>query len=337
MTKINSSTLLAAAFLLGGTAAAVAGPVCTGTTCTITNQTTVEAYSTQGGATTIGGSYWGTTGIGQPIYNTPQATVTFSASTDTVNISFETGLYTGVDNSFGSPVVHAADVFLNDLGANGVTTTKGGLPGMAGNTFYNYGISLGLDTADGGEAKGLYSLGENATDGTKASGGEYLTSQDVWNKQGNFDYGGRYGTAACAGDGVNCPTSSVAPTVVTGGTLVSGITVGTACYDQNNKAVACGGNTPDGDLGTLDVSLQANDLGAGTASQNLATNLAFLESLFSNYDLFWGTGDCSNAPIWGQVSQLTSAPEPSSLALFASAAMGWRLMRRRKRKVPSAA
>lgn len=65
--------------------------------------------------------------------------------------------------------------------------------------------------------------------------------------------------------------------------------------------------------------------------------LTTLENLFANnaFDIFWGTGDCSNAPIWGNVASLTHVPEPSSLALFATAAFGFRIMRRRKRKAPA--
>jgi hypothetical protein len=45
-----------------------------------------------------------------------------------------------------------------------------------------------------------------------------------------------------------------------------------------------------------------------------------------NLDLLWGTGDCGNDTLFGEYTRPVKAPEPSTIALFASGL----LMLRRK-------
>ena len=310
MTKVNLSVLLATACLSGWATVASAGPV------TINNTTEVETYTGTSPSNGFfsGGAYWGGN-IGAPTFNTPSATISWSNS-NTVNIAFTTGLYHGVDSAF-SPTVYGADVFLKSGG--GAT-----LPGLPGSSFFNYAISLGFDTADGGNTQtptgmGLYALPVNPTDGTT-----YKTSRDVWSGRSGDTYGGAYAAAgACAVTVSACANSTASPTVLLAGqgTKVSGITVTTS------SVAPTGGGT----AGTLNVQL----VGSGNINTP-GTGLNTLASLFKNFDIFWGTGDCSNAPIWGNVASLTrSVPEPSSLALLATAAIGFGIMRRRKRKAPA--
>jgi hypothetical protein len=302
MKKVNASVLLAAASLLGWAGVAAAGPV-----VTIDNTTEVESDNGTNGPTTGffgGGDYWGSN-IGSPVYNTPSATISFVGNT--VDIEFQTGFdfANGQDTTYKSQygvTVYGADIFLKSGG--GAT-----LPGTAGSSFFNYGISLGFDAADGGNVTaGLYSIAAGATAGV-----QYQTSTGIWGTRNSFDYGGAYATAgACTATVAACAASSPSPTVLlagnNGNVLQSGINVTTSTG-----------------VGTLTVAL------TGTTTAGLDE----LESIFSNFDIFWGTGDCSNAPIWGNVAGLTRVPEPSSLALLATAAIGFRIMRRRKRKAPA--
>jgi hypothetical protein len=309
MKKVNVSVLLAAACLSGWATVAGAGPV-----VTVTNTTLVESYKGTTAVNTFfaGNNYWSGAGgnIGAPIYNTPSATISWSNS-NTVDIKFNTGMYSGVDNTF-NPTVYGADVFLKSGGGNT-------LPGLPTSSFFNDVISLGFNAPDGGNATaGLYTIPAGAKDGTT-----YKTSQDIWSGRAGDTYGGAYAASgACAPNVAACANSTPSPTVLLAGqgTAVAGVTVKTTSTPP-------GGG---GSVGTLDVQL------TGTGNVNtVGTGLYALNQLFQNFDIFWGTGDCSNAPIWGNVAGLTRVPEPSSLALLATAAIGFRIMRRRKRKAPA--
>ncbi len=55
--------------------------------------------------------------------------------------------------------------------------------------------------------------------------------------------------------------------------------------------------------------------------------------LFNNFDIFWGTADCSNDAIWGQVVSDTGAPAPGALALLGLGLLGIAGMNRRRTAV----
>jgi hypothetical protein len=78
----------------------------------------------------------------------------------------------------------------------------------------------------------------------------------------------------------------------------------------------------------MDVKLTANN----------AAGLAALNTVFGDgFDVFWGTGDCSNAPIWGDVTDFTNqVPEPGSLAALASALLLWTIMQQRRQRAVAA-
>jgi len=168
------------------------------------------------------------------------------------------------------------------------------LPGPGG---FNYAIALGLDGPDGGLTAGLYSVTSE------------LTSQDIWGSRTQFTYGGAFAPASsCTASG--CTDYEASPTVLTGGTPVGGIGSTLVSY-----APGVGGA-----LGTLDVQLTVSDP-------------SILQTVFGDgFDVFWGTGDCSNAPIWGDVTDFSDPPipEPGSLALLASALLLWTALRRRR-------
>jgi len=285
--------------IVAGAGLAVMAASAQADTYTLTNATSVEAYK---GSNPTGffqgspyGSYWGTNVGNGPndIYNTTGATFTWT--NNVLDIQFTTG-FSGVDSRYQSQygvTVYAADIFLKSGGGSA-------LPGPNG---FNYAIALGFDTPEGGLTAGLYSVSS------------LETSQDIWKNRSQFTYGGAFApTAGCTASG--CSPSELSPTVLTGGSLVGGLGAITTAV---NYTPGSGGS-----LGTMDIKLTANN----------QAGLNALETVFGpGFDIFWGTGDCSNAPIWGDVPDFgPSIPEPASLALFASALLGVAAVRRGKRQ-----
>jgi hypothetical protein len=273
-------------------------------TYTLTNNTSVEAYkNTSPNAifqSSPYGSYWGPDVSSGPndYYHTSGATFTWTGNV--LDIQFTTG-FAGVDSRYQSQygvTIYAADIFLKAGGGSA-------LPGPNG---FNYAIALGFDTPEGGLSAGLYSVSS------------LETSQDIWSSgRSHFTYGGLFApNSSCTASG--CSNSELSPTVLTGGSLVGGLGAVTTTV---NYTPGSGGA-----LGTMDVKLTANN-------QN---GLNALATVFGpGFDVFWGTGDCSNAPIWGDIPDFgPSVPEPASLALFASALLGWTVLRRRKQHTLSA-
>lgn len=167
---------------------------------------------------------------------------------------------------------------------------------------YNYAVALGFDGNAGGISSGLYQVGSE------------LTSQQVWGGVRGVVYGGQYSLASdcVTGAHATCNDGVAGPTVLTSGTELAGVTE-TSTYTPGG-----------GGLGTMDVELVGNG----------ATGIASLNQVFGNgFDFFWGTGDCSNAPIWGDVPSLTGnkVPEPGSLAILASGLLCFLMLRRRRR------
>lgn len=159
---------------------------------------------------------------------------------------------------------------------------------------YDLGLSLGFQQTHGGVAAGLYAIAP----------GDYQTSIDRWKTTG-YIYGGKYISP-------NDSAPHDAPTIITGGTLLSGWTV---------SAVQSASGDPSFPL-YLEITLSA---------MNKSTFFnAFAHEGFS---ALWGTGDCNNDSVYMPAlhtpPHTQDTPEPASLALFTGGLFGFGAVRRR--------
>ena len=200
----------------------------------------------------------------------------------------------------GGKAVHYADLFID----TGTPYAPGGV---------SYGIALGFQSgADGNggfATPGLYKI-TDPTLTTNNGNSQVKTSQDIWNSRGGWIFGGEYAPSD------DHDPVSLAPTVVTGG-VDQNWTVAVSDTDPNGNAYVPGANAPVATSGlyTLTVLLTAPDQAA-------------MDQIFSEFDLFWGTGDCSNDAIWGYVGDTHDVPEPSGLLVFLAGLVGARRLRR---------
>lgn len=220
-------------------------------------------------------------------YNTDH--ITFNRVDDThATITLFTQ-FNGYESIGGGKAVHYADLFID----TGSPTAMGGI---------TYGIALGFQGgADGNgglSTPGLYKI-TNPVLGTTNANSQIKTSQDIWDGRGGWIVGGEF---ASANDHSN---AYLAPTVLTGGvnqedwsvTVTETDPLGNPYTTGPNAAVATSG------LYTLTVSL-------------VAPSDEAMDLVLYDFDLFWGTGDCSNDAVWGIIADGVQAPAPSALLFF---------------------
>lgn len=273
MLRINCKQLCAIGAVAAGTLLASAAQA---TTFTITDATNIKSYRgtnpyncwpspcASSGSGNVGDVVQGT---GHP-FDTQEVVITVSG------LSVEFQFYTKFDGSdLGA---YYADIFL---------ATDPGSPDL-----YDFGISLGLQSINGGVSAGLYDL---------AGPGDYKTSQQIWASRTGFIYGGRY----LSPDDNQWHYS---PTVVTGGTQLLDWAVSISQNCNQGGSYPC----------LLDVTLTALNAGAFAS---VFGNLAF--------GGFWGTGDCSNdAILWRDIP----TPEPGSILLVGGGLLGLFGLRRHR-------
>jgi hypothetical protein len=181
-------------------------------------------------------------------------------------------------------------------GPSGVTV--GSATAYAADIFFATGAQASANPIAPTAYNFAIALGDQSANGGLSAGfysvNSVKTSQDVWSSRAGFTYGGQYVLAS------NTADAQLAPTVLTSGSLLSGWTV-----------------TQSWSGGVLDVTLTALDA-------------ATFALLLGNDDLFWGTADCDNGPIFEQINVASNnVPEPGTLALFGTGLLGFAFLRRR--------
>ena len=153
------------------------------------------------------------------------------------------------------------------------------------NAPFDYAVSLGQEGANGGLSAGLYTVSS------------YLTSQQVWASRPGFIYTGQYASTSAYQPGQAGFAGYNAPVVLTGGTQLAGAAVTTGQQVGSSYIV--------------DVQL---------------TLAAAQAAVFaSGFDVFWGTGDCSNGSFLASFGSMAATaatpgpvPEPATLVLLAA-------------------
>ena len=262
--RAGTAVTLATATILYAHSAAQAG------TIVVQNTTDVVAYNSGSGGGPTG--YFNGSDVGSSIgsnFATSQLAVTtseLSNGTYAVDLQYTT-LFSGSE-TLGNSAIYYPDIFLRTSAAG------------YSNTAFNYAISLGTETANGGLAAGFYSVSS------------YLTSQQVWSGRPGYVYGGQYTGSSAYQPGQAGYAGYNAPVVLTGGNLLGAASVSTG---QSGGAYTVGVQL------TLTAAEAAGfvdgaDIFWGTGD---CANGAFLASLGS------GTG-----------SPTGTIPEPAPLALL---------------------
>ena len=241
------------------------------------------------------------------------APVTIADATDDIAYSSDSGQPTGYFGSSSRGDYIGADFNTNSITVNRTAVTGGTLFDFQLSTQFDGHETIGaytvnyadlfLRTPSTGTPAGTFNyavvLGDQTSNGGLATAGLYATptyetSSQIWNGRSGYTYGGEF-----VQSGASAGTAAPIATVATGGSWLS------------DAAVTRSGNAASGYIEDVSFVLSPGQAAA-----------------FANgFDVLWGTGDCGNDAVFGTVGP-AAVPEPGTLALVASGAVGMVALRR---------
>ncbi len=233
---------------------------------TIANTTDVVAYTGNDPNAYFGGS--------NPYVSSGSIGSTFDTSSMTIVADWASGGNMTLSLEFTTS-------FPGSMTENGVTTQLADIflrPGNMGysSSAFTYGISMGDQSANGGQAAGLYKVTTDAT------------SQQIWSSRSQFVYGGAYTNTTAYAPGDAGYSAYAAPTVITSGHKMANALISTTALSPG--------------LYQVDATVTLTPAEAALFS--------------GGFNVFWGTGDCANGPLMVYVPDIPVMEPASLLLLI---------------------
>lgn len=191
----------------------------------------------------------------------------------------------------------------------------------------NASLMSGLTVSVSQSIEGSYEWTKTVTSHAAGSSCSYATSQTdsncdgIWNNTTTGSGGHTKGTV-CTSSSSNC--------VYTYTTIEYASVAGQPCTTPSSTCVALESTGADGSAaaGTSCYLASTTCIQFYDLSVTISGDQDVLNSLFDNFDILWGTGDCSNDAIWGSVN-VGTVPAPGALSLLSFGLIGFGLARRR--------
>lgn len=248
---------------------------------------------------------------------------TYGIKVDRIGDEYQFRIYTNKGSNSEDGIsgvdIHFSDFFI-DLDPNDAIT---GADPVLGGAFTDWDLALDFQKAPDGKYK-LYQL-SNSDELM-----QWKTSQDIFKGVDDVIYGGAFRAANCDGDGANdagkteCSSVPLAP---------NGDATGIRGFEAPTRVLTNAEGVSW--LADIDIDIDSAlsdpvNLAYGWGAEKVITfSIAATYLNATGFDVLWGTGECANDTIWGNVPGAPSVPEPFSVALFGLGLLGVYGARRR--------
>jgi hypothetical protein len=247
---------------------------------------------------------------------------TYGVTVDRLGDDYRFKIYTNKDSNAEDGIsgreIGYADFFI-DLEPNDAIT--GDDPIVGNSNFSDWDLALDFQPAmvNGVEKYKLYRVTDSS---------DWLTSQDIFAGE-DLIYGGLFRTANCDGGSQNDSGKTECPDVPLG---PNGDGTGIRGFEAPTRVLTDAPGVEWLDAIDIQIDDAINDpvnVAQGWGAQNVISfSIAASHIKTTNFDLFWGTGECANDSVWGNAD----VPEPFALSLFGLGLAGAYLGVRRRRR-----